>query len=957
MVESHRMFRIALLTLAATAAGYAQQYSISTIAGAGPLPSAASAKAVSVGQPVRATVDSAGNLYFTSLNSVFMLSAANGSLTRVAGNGHAGYSGDGGPATSAELSNPQGLAIDSLGNLYIADSNNNRVRVVSGGIIYNYVGNGQPGQYGPLGDGGPATLANLHLPMGLAVDATGNLYIADTGDNCIRIVTFSGRRSGGGPPPAATIYRFAGDSMASYTGDGGMAIYAELNRPQDMAVDSSGNVYIADTGNGLIRKVTTDGIINYIAGTVVPLNPSTGAPPYPVPGYSGDGGPANSAGLIDPTAVALDSAGNIYEIESSGSRLRKIDASGIINSICGNRGNGFSGDGGAASLAMLNNPVGMAVDANGNIYIADTLNGRVRKIDNSLNISTVAGNGVFSYSGDGGQANAAQINLPQGVALDGSGNVYFSDTNNNVVRKVAANGVISTVAGNGTAGFGGDGGAGISAQLNQPQGLALDKNGNLYIADSGNNRVRKLTPAGTISTWAGSGTAGSTGDNGAATSAALYLPFGVAVDADGNVFIAEFGGNRVRKVNSGGAIATVAGAGTAGYTGDGGPASAAQLTNPKAVAVDANGNIYIADTNNYAVRMVTKSGVISTIAGNGTPGSSGDFGPATSAQVGTPSGVAVDSAGNVYISDGGARVRKVYAGGGIETIAGNGTRGYLGDGGTALLAQLDGPAGLAVDGAGRVYVAEGLGNAPGDSGDIRLLTPMPSGLSIGAVTNGASNLAGPISPGEVLVIYGAGLGPSQLATYQLDMFGNLTRSLNGTAVYIGGIAAPVLYTWATQVAAIVPYGLTGTSAQVVVKYQDQATAPATVQVAPSSPALFTLDYSGRGQAVALNEDGTLNGVGNPARAGSSITLYLTGAGLTTPAQTDGSIGAAPLPTAPVTVTIGGQTIGGTATQVAGSVAGVMTVTVQIPSGAGAGSAVPVTVGAPATQLGVTIAVM
>ncbi len=962
MVELHRMYRIGLLAIAAAAAAYAQQYTISTVAGAGPLPSAASAKGISLGQPVRTAVDSAGNLYFSTLNSVFTISAANGSLTRVAGNGHAGFSGDGGPAINAELNNPQGLAIDSLGNLYIADSNNNRVRIVSGGVIYTYVGNGQPGQYGPLGDGGPATQANLHLPMGLAVDSKGSLYIADTGDNCIRMVTVTGRRSSGGPPPSANIYRVAGNSFATYSGNGGMAIFAGLKAPQDVTVDSAGNIYIADTGNALIRKVTTDGIIHYIAGSVTPANPMVaGSEDTPNIGYSGDGGPATSAGLIDPTAIGLDSAGNIYEIESSGSRLRKIDTSGNINSICGNRGNGFSGDGGAAAQAVLNNPVGMTVDANGNIYIADTQNGRVRKIDASLNITTVAGNGGLSYSGDGGQANAAQISLPQGVAVDASGNVFFSDTNNHAVRKVSTNGVISTVAGNGTAGFGGDGGAGASAQLNMPQGLALDGSGNLYIADSGNNRVRKLTPAGTISTFAGTGAASSSGDGGAAASAGLYLPFGVAVDAGGNVFVTEFGGNRVRKVSSAGAISAVAGTGTAGYTGDGGQAAAAQLTNPRAVAVDANGNVYIADTNNYAVRVVNKSGVISTIAGNGTPGFSGDFGPATSAQVGTPSGVAVDPAGNVYISDGGARVRKIYAGGTIATIAGDGTHGYLGDGGQALQAQLDGPAGLALDSAGRIYVAEGLGNAPGDSGDIRLLTPHPVTLSIGAVTNGASNLPGPISPGEVLVIYGSGLGPSQLALSQLDVFGNVSKSLNGTTVYIGGIAAPIVYTWDTQVAAVVPYALTGTSAQVVVKYQNQTTDPTTVQVASSSPALFTSNCSGQGQAVALNEDGTLNSAANPARTGSTIALFLTGAGVTSPGQTDGSIGAAPLATVTalsVKVTIGGQTVDGTATQVAGSVAGVMAVTAQIPSGVNAGAAVPVTVqvGTPSTQLGVTIAV-
>jgi len=386
MFESHRMCRIGFLLIAAGAAAYGQQYSVSTLAGAAPLASAASATGVSVGQPVRAAVDAAGNLYFSSLNSVFMVSA-NGALTRVAGNGHAGYSGDGGPAASAELNGPQGLAIDSFGNLYIADSNNNRVRVVTGGVIYNYAGNGEAGQYGTLGDEGPATLANLHLPMGLAISSTGSLYIADTGDNCIRQVIVNGRRTAGGAPPPATIYRVAGNSYAGYSGDQGIAVWAELNRPQDVAVDSSGNVYIADTGNGLLRRVTTDGIINFEAGDVTPYNASTRAAAYPVIGYSDDGDLATEAGLDPPTAVAVDSAGNTYELEPTGSRLRQINTSGYINSISGNRGDGFSGDGGAASAALLNKALGLAVDPAGNVYIADTLNGRIRKINTSLSIS------------------------------------------------------------------------------------------------------------------------------------------------------------------------------------------------------------------------------------------------------------------------------------------------------------------------------------------------------------------------------------------------------------------------------------------------------------------------------------------------------------------------------------------------------------------------------------------
>jgi uncharacterized protein (TIGR03437 family) len=568
------------------------------------------------------------------------------------------------------------------------------------------------------------------------------------------------------------------------------------------------------------------------------------------------------------------------------------------------------------------------------------------------------------------------MNLPHGVAVGADGSVYVSDSANNVVRKVAVNGTISTIAGNGSAGFGGDGGNGPAAQLSAPEGVAVDKLGNVYIADSANNRVRKVASTGAIATFAGTGTAGSTGDGGAAASALLNAPFGLALDAAGNLYVTEFGGNRVRKISASGTISTVAGNGVAGYAGDGSQSANAELSGPKAVAVDAAGNMYIADTNNNAVRLVTAAGAISTVAGNGAGGYAGDLGLATAAQLGNPTGVAVDAAGNLYITDGSTRVRKVYPGGTIVTIADtNGIRGYLGDGGVAAAAWLNGPMGIAVGASGVLYVADSGNNA------IRMLTPLSVTMSIAAVTNGASSLPGPISPGEVVVIYGSGLGPAQLTLGQLDTLGHLAKSLAGTTVLFNGTPGPVVYTWNTQVAAVVPYSVTGTSAQVVVQYlppiqmivvqdpqpapvlvQDPGpiTAPVSVSLTPAAPALFTYNYSGTGPAVALNQDGSLNGAGNAVKIGNTITLYETGEGQTSPSGTDGLLGSAtpPAPVLPVTVTIGGQpatvvSYGG----IPGVVAGVMQVTAQVPSGIAPGNvAVVVTVGSAGTQPGVTIAV-
>jgi sugar lactone lactonase YvrE len=324
-------------------------------------------------------------------------------------------------------------------------------------------------------------------------------------------------------------------------------------------------------------------------------------------------------------------------------------------------------------------------------------------------ISSVAGNGTQGFSGDGGPATSAQVNQAEGLAVDSAGNLYIADTANNRIRKVTPAGVISTVAGNGKAGFSGDGGPAISAQLYDPSGVAVDSIGNLYIADFNNRRIRKMTPAGVISTVAGNGgILGASGDGGPATSAALSLTIDVEVDKVGNLYFSEFffaaRPLRVRKVTPEGVISTVAGGGTE-IPGDGGPATSAQLTGSGGVAVDSAGNLYIAD--NARIRKVTPDGMISTVAGNGTAGYSGDGGLATSAQLMGGGDVAVDPAGNLYVGDvGNNRIRKVTPDGMISTVAGNGTSGYGGDGGPATSAQLNFPNGVTFDSAGSLYIAD-----------------------------------------------------------------------------------------------------------------------------------------------------------------------------------------------------------------------------------------------------------
>ncbi len=338
----------------------------------------------------------------------------------------------------------------------------------------------------------------------------------------------------------------------------------------------------------------------------------------------------------------------------------------IISTLAGNGTADYTGDGQAATNASLNTPSGVAVDAKGNMFIADTKNNTIRRVDSNGVISSVAGKGYFfsGFKGDGGAATSAELNYPTGVAVDTKGNIYIADAHNNVIRKVNSRGIISTIAGTGTMGFSGDGGAATSAQLFWPNGVTVDDKGNIYIADSYNRRIRVVNSSGVISTIVGKGTQGYSGDGSAATISELYLPYGVSLDSSGNLYIADYLNYNLRKVDSKGIISTVAGINNNGFCGgDGGAAISACLGGPQGVSIDAEGNIYIADFLTNAIRKVNTSGIISTVAGNGTNGYGGDGGAATSAQLANPSGIAIDSKGNIYIADCfNNRIRKVTKG-------------------------------------------------------------------------------------------------------------------------------------------------------------------------------------------------------------------------------------------------------------------------------------------------------
>src|SRR5439155_445403 len=411
------------------------------------------------------------------------------------------------------------------------------------------------------------------------------------------------------------------------------ALQVGVGTPARVFKDSAGNLYIST------MVVGDEGLYGNVVYKVDPSGQLTTVAGNGTEGFSGDGGPATNAALSGPQGVYIDSAGNIFIADSLNDRIREVDAAtGIIHTVAGNGNFGFSGDGGPATSAELHSPSGVFGDSAGNIFIADSGNERIREVVAATGIiHTVAGNGNFGFSGDGGPAPDAELVTPSGVFVDISGNIFIADRDNNRIRKVvAATGNIQTVAGNGTFGYSGDGGPATSATINVPSDVYADSAGNLFVADSFNNRIRKVVAAtGDIQTVAGNGIADFSGDGGLAASAALYLPLGVYVDGFGNIFIADSNNSRIREVVAAtGTIRTVAGNGTSGFSGDGGPATGAQLAGPKGVYVDSAGNLFIADTYNSRIREVEAStGIIRTVAGNGAFGFSGDGGPATSAEL------------------------------------------------------------------------------------------------------------------------------------------------------------------------------------------------------------------------------------------------------------------------------------------------------------------------------------
>ena len=746
--------------------------------------------------------------------------------------GSAGVTGsDDGTGTAARFDQPEGVAVDANGNVYVSDTGNNTIRkIMPGGTVITLAGS--PGVSGTANGTGSA--AQFNQPEASAADANGNLYVADMGNHTIRKIT-----------PAGVVTTLAGSPGVSGSANGtGSA--AQFSYPHGVAVDGSGNVYVTDSGNHTIRKITPAGVVTTLAG-------SPG-------GFGSADGTGSAARFANPYGVAVDASGNVYVANSSNSTIRKITPAGVVTTLAGSAGNVGSADG-TGSAARFQFPTCVAVDGSGNVYVADSGNNTLRKITPAGVVTTLAGNataqpgsadgtgsaarfsfpegvGVVSGSGGGtlyvadmgnstirkitfgapsafkaqmvtlgaltsgtatftwdagvggseyklnigstaggsdlfaksegtaltetvtnlptdgrtlyvtlyskingvwqtnsytytavsapvvqtvtvttlvgsagavgsadGTGSAARFDMPNSVAVDGSGNVYVADCDNHTIRKITPDGLVTTLAG--TPGSQGNAdGTGGAAQFSFPRGIAVDGNGNVYVADTGNGTIRKITPAGVVTTLAGSAAAEPGSADGTGSAARFNWPCDVTVDASGNVYVADTGNRTIRKITPDGMVATLAGSAGMGNAGsDDGTGSAARFNYPNGVAVDANGNVYVADTDNSTIRKITPAGVVTTLAGSaGATGS--DDGTGSAARFNYPYSVAVDASGNVYVADtDNSTIRKITPAGVVTTLAGSaGATGS--DDGTGSAARFNWPDGVAVDASGNVHVAD-----------------------------------------------------------------------------------------------------------------------------------------------------------------------------------------------------------------------------------------------------------
>lgn len=772
---------------------------VTTLAGDGTLGKAdGTGTAASLSGPVGVALDKSGNLYVTDYyvvgvnyynNLIRKITTTGAVVSTLAGTGDQGFVN--GPGNLAQFSVPNGVAVDASGNVYVADVDNNRIRMVTpAGVVSTFAGTGGRGNTDGAGSG-PNAVATFNAPSAIAIDGSGNLYVADFSNNVIRKITAAG-----------VVSTLAGSGALGF--NNGVGINASFNQPNGIAVDAAGNVYVADAGNSVIRKVTAGGVVSTYSGS----------------GTAGaTDGPANTASFRRPAGLTIDLGGNIYVADAANNEIRRISATGVVSTLAG-----------ASSLGAINaigtnarffDPEGVVIDANANIYVGDKGNNLVRKIAaggytispalpaglnfdgtsgiisgdpsiaspattytitayNAYGSSTAqvtiavtggtiaqtkppaitystpqvykvnltiaplaptnsggavpaevyAGVSIFAGSGIPGAINdvgtLAQFNGPTGVATDAAGNVYVADQSNNEIRKITPAGVVTVLAGTGAVGS--SNGPGNLASFNKPLGIAVDAAGNVYVADTGNNLIRKITPGGQVTTFA----------------SGFNFPTGLAVDGVGNVYVADMANGVIKKILPSGLVSTFAGSGaTASVDGVG---TAASFSLPTGIAIDAAGYLYVTDAGSNEIRKITPGGLVSTIAGDGSAGSADGTGAAASFK--SPSYITVDAIGNLYVADSGNEtIRKITPAGVVTTLAG--TAGNLGRGnGQGAAATFNNPRGIAIDAHGNIFVGDLTNNIIREitTNGYTISPGLPAGLTFNSTTGIISGTPTAASP-------------------------------------------------------------------------------------------------------------------------------------------------------------------------------------------------------------------
>lgn len=691
----------------------------------------------SFNNPWGITVDTSGNTFIADLaNNVIRKMTPDGVVTTLAGSGNSGFAD--GTGINASFYGPHDLTVDTSGNLFVVDSINHRIRkiVISTGVVTTIAGNGVL-SYAD----GPGTSASFKFPRGICIDRSGNLFIADTDSHRIRRIIIS----------TGVVSTLAGTALGIGTSGStdGTGTSASFNSPFGVAVDINGNLFVADTYNQRIRKITfpnglipAGGVVTTIAGQAnIGFADGTGAAAlfyYPTgvvvdaignlficdkdnnrirkmtPGgvvttvagnaqQSWVDGVGASASFNQPPRLAFDPSGNLVVADGLNHKIRKVTLDGVVTTLAGNV-RGFADGVSTGSIPSFNNPLDIAVDANGNMFVADTDNHRIRKVTPNGVVTTIAGSGNPGFA-DGIGTNASFF-APNALAIDTSGNLFVADRGTWYIRKIVlSTGLVTTIAGNGVYGYAD--GIGTSTSFKNIWGMTIDRNGNLIVADTDNHRIRKVTPAGVVSTVAGSGNAAFA--DGTGTAASFYYPHDISVDASDNMFIADTYNHRIRRITAGGVVTTIAGQSNMGFADDTG--ASAIFRYPTGILVDTSGNLYICDKDNNRIRKITfpnglipNGGLVSTLAGNSQ--SSSVDGVGMSASFNQPIKLAFDPSGNLIIADRvNHKIRKVTLAGVVTTVAGDGSGRWV-DGTVPLGASFYRPRGIVIDTSGNLFVGD-----------------------------------------------------------------------------------------------------------------------------------------------------------------------------------------------------------------------------------------------------------